>query len=344
MGKASKKSKLPPNQLATRVFPRIGEREPEEFDAATWSLSVDGLVKAPFTLSHAEFADLPRTTRTGTIHCVTRWSRPATTFGGVSLCELLERARPRKKKARFVRFVSGRGHDTTLPIDVARDDVLIADQLDLGEGAAPLPAEHGGPVRSVVFTRYFFKSVKWLRRIELIEEDRLGYWERTAGYHNGADPWAEERYVVRNVDIATLRRLLDARDLAGQDLLGADLREVDLSGFSLQGALLRNTRLRGVSLRGADLRDAHLCNADLRDADLSQAWIDGADFDGADLRGAILRGARGAPATLVGAQFVGEDGERPADLAGLDWSGAETGGLPDRQHAFLVLRGVIRDA
>ncbi len=342
MGKVAKEPRLPPNQLSTRAFPRIGEREPEEFDARTWSLAVDGLVKEPLTLSHDAFAGLPRTTRSGTIHCVTRWSRPDTAFGGVALSELLDRARP-KKKTRFVRFVSGRGHDTTLPIEIARNDVLIADHVDLGGGPIPLPAEHGGPVRSVLFTRYFFKSVKWLRRIELLQEDKLGYWERTAGYHNGADPWTEERYVVRHVDIATLRRLLEAKDLAGQDLLGADLRDVDLSGFSLHGASLRNARLRGVSLRGADLRDAHLCNADLRDADLSQALVEGADFDGADLSGAILRGARGAPATLVGAQFVGEDGDRPADLAGLDWNDVDTDGLPDRQHAFLVLRGVLRD-
>ena len=33
---------LPPRQIATRVFPRIGEREPEPFDPRTWALAVDG--------------------------------------------------------------------------------------------------------------------------------------------------------------------------------------------------------------------------------------------------------------------------------------------------------------
>jgi len=57
----------------------------------------------------------------------------------------------------------------------------------------PLTAEHGGPVRLVVPSRYFWKSAKWLNGIELAAADRPGFWERY-GYNNDADPWKEERY------------------------------------------------------------------------------------------------------------------------------------------------------
>ncbi len=344
---------LPPNQVRTQRFPIIGERDPEPFDSATWRLELDGLVATPVSLSWDELTSLPHVAETGTIHCVTRWSRPDSTFEGVRLALLLKRAKP-QREARFVRFVSGRGHDTTLPLTHARRDVLIADGFDGG----PLPPEHGGPVRSVTLSRYFYKSVKWLRRIELLDTDRLGFWERKAGYHNGADPWREERYVAHDIDSAALRRLLDARDLAGQNLLGADLTNAQLEGFRLESANLRNACLRGAALRGADLRDASFCNADLRFADLRQTLIDGVDFDGTDLRGSDLRGARGRPASLTAAllQSSGasedtaseakrtESGGSPPPscrIAGLDWNGIPLDTILPAELAFLRERGVL---
>jgi len=345
-------AELPPNQVATRLFPIIGEREPEPFDATTWRLEIDGLVERPLSLSFDDLAALPHVTRTGTIHCVTRWSRPESTFHGVRLALLLKRAQPHAD-AHFVRFVSGRGHDSTLRIAAARKEVIIADGFgdgDATEGAGatagPLPPEHGGPVRSLTLTRYFYKSVKWLRRIELLETDRLGFWERTAGYHNGADPWREQRYVAHDIDPAALRRLLDARDLAGQNLLGADLAGATLEGFRLESANLRNACLRGAALRGADLRGTSFCNADLRFADLRQTLIDGADFDGADLRGADLRGARGRPASLAAAQFTNAGnasgvGPPSCRVEGLDWNGVPLDALLPAELAFLQERGVL---
>ena len=83
----------------------------------------------------------------------------------------------------------GRGYEAVLPLDDALvPEILLAFELD-GE---PLAAEHGGPLRAVVPTAYAWKSVKWLRRIELCTEPRPGFWDRR-GYHPAADPWAEER-------------------------------------------------------------------------------------------------------------------------------------------------------
>ena len=61
------------------------------------------------------------------------------------------------------------------------------------EAREPLTPEHGYPLRLVIPGKYFWKSAKWLRGIELSAVDRLGFWERY-GYHNDADPWKEERY------------------------------------------------------------------------------------------------------------------------------------------------------
>ncbi|HTR97435.1 MAG TPA: molybdopterin-dependent oxidoreductase, partial [Candidatus Acidoferrales bacterium] len=123
------------------------------------------------------------------IHCVTRWSRFDNLWEGVSLREVLRLASPRPD-ARFVIVHAEQGFTTNLPLsELAQDDVLLADHHD----GQPLTPEHGWPLRLVVPRRYFWKSAKWVRRLELVAEDHPGFWERN-GYHNDADPWHEERF------------------------------------------------------------------------------------------------------------------------------------------------------
>jgi DMSO/TMAO reductase YedYZ molybdopterin-dependent catalytic subunit len=324
---------LPPRQQATRRWPVVGERDPEPYDPATWRLEVAGLVGRPFSLARAALDELPREERRGTIHCVTRWSRPGSVFEGVPLEALLLLVRP-AKGARFVRFVSGRGHDTTLPLSAA-PDVLVATSFE----GRPIEPVHGGPVRSVVFRRYFYKSVKWLRAVELLERDRPGYWERTAGYHNDADPWKEQRYAAPGIDRREVERRVKGRDFSGGDFRGLALERADLAGFSFLGAALRDARLAGADLRGADFRGANLTNADLRGADLRGARLDGADLDGADLRGADLRETAIPAASLACTTFAGPGGEEAARLEGADFAGAALDGLLEEQREFLRSRG-----
>ena len=53
--------------------------------------------------------------------------------------------------------------------------------------------EHGGPVRLVLPKLYFWKSAKWIGKLEFTAEDKPGFWE-VRGYHNYGDPWTEQRY------------------------------------------------------------------------------------------------------------------------------------------------------
>ena len=57
----------------------------------------------------------------------------------------------------------------------------------------PLEVEHGGPARLLVPHLYFWKSAKWIKRIEFSMLDKPGFWE-VRGYHNYGDPWLEQRY------------------------------------------------------------------------------------------------------------------------------------------------------
>jgi DMSO/TMAO reductase YedYZ molybdopterin-dependent catalytic subunit len=79
---------------------------------------------------------------------------------------------------------------TNVPLAALEDEnALIVYEAD-GE---PLTPDHGYPVRLFIPTKYFWKSAKWLRGIELSAVDKPGFWERY-GYNNNADFWQEQRY------------------------------------------------------------------------------------------------------------------------------------------------------
>ncbi|HEV7225816.1 MAG TPA: molybdopterin-dependent oxidoreductase [Pirellulales bacterium] len=296
--------RLPPGQqlAAPGKWPTVGERGPAAGGA--WTVSVGGEIERPRTFSLADLRAMPRVRQIVDIHCVTRWSKLGVAFGGVPLDALLAPACP-TPSARYVSFVarSLRGHGTSLPLEEARKlGALVALEVD----DEPLDERHGGPVRIIVPGRYFYKSLKWLERIELLEADRLGYWESEAGYHNAADPWLEQRYLAPALTRQQMARALAGRDFSGQNLRSLDARGRDLSGLVARDAILRDADFRDCRLGRADFAGANLSNAHFERADLRGASFAGADVEGANFAGADLRGANFAGASLFGASFHAE--------------------------------------
>ena len=182
-------ARLPPGQHMTVKWPVLHAGGVPDVDLATWRFRVFGEVEEPIELTWEELNSLPRSANVQDIHCVTRWSRFDAAFEGVHWRELAKLCRP-KPSARFA--VAWAEHDFTTNVPIASledENALLATHAD-GE---PLTLEHGYPLRLVIPHKYFWKSAKWLRGIELLPFDRPGFWERY-GYHNDADPWKEERY------------------------------------------------------------------------------------------------------------------------------------------------------
>lgn len=181
--------RLPPGQSPTEKWPVLSLGATPHVPLDQWSFSVHGEVEEPFALRWEEFLALEQTELTRDIHCVTRWSRFDVPWVGVRVRDLLERARVRPTATHAMVHAFG-GYTTNLPVgDLLRDDVLIAHRAD----GAPLEPDHGGPARLLVPHLYLWKSAKWVRGIELLDEDRPGFWERN-GYHHRGDPFAEERH------------------------------------------------------------------------------------------------------------------------------------------------------
>jgi len=181
--------RLPPGQVLTEKWPVLHYGAVPKVDLATWDFRVFGRVERPQRWTWDEFQKLPRMRARSDIHCVTRWSRYGNLWDGVSVREVLRDAAP-AADARFVVVHAEQNYTANLPLsELLNDDVLLADTHD----DAPLTPDHGWPLRLVVPRRYFWKSVKWVRGIELVPDDRPGFWEQN-GYHNEADPWKEERF------------------------------------------------------------------------------------------------------------------------------------------------------
>ena len=182
-------ARLPPGQYLTEKWPVLHAGSVPSTDLAIWDFRVFGEVENETRLSWDELTALPATENVQDIHCVTRWSRFDTQFKGVHWRDLAPLVRP-KPTANFVIAHGEHGYTANVPISYLEDEnALIAYEAD----DEPLALEHGWPLRLVIPGKYFWKSAKWLRGIELSSIDRPGFWERY-GYHNDADPWKEERY------------------------------------------------------------------------------------------------------------------------------------------------------
>jgi DMSO/TMAO reductase YedYZ molybdopterin-dependent catalytic subunit len=180
--------RVPPGQYLTERFPVLTVGPNPPFELATWSFTVDGAVERPLTLGWDELMAMEQHDVTVDIHCVTRWSKLDTTWRGVRVTEVLERAGLRPDTTHAMAHSDG-GYTTNVSLEMLRDEhVLLAHSY----GGAPLEPDHGAPLRLLVPSRYFWKSAKFIRRLELLTHGRRGFWEEN-GYTDNADPWTEER-------------------------------------------------------------------------------------------------------------------------------------------------------
>jgi len=179
--------RVPPGQYVTGDFPVLSAGPTPNVPRDEWQFEIAGQVDERRVWTWQEFTALPTEDVTVDIHCVTKWSKLDTTWKGVSIDTLLKDV---PTSAEFVMVHSYGGYTTNLPLeDLTGGKAWIAYSF----GGEPLEPEHGGPARLLVPHLYFWKSAKWVRGLELRDEDEPGFWEGY-GYHNYGDPWLEQRY------------------------------------------------------------------------------------------------------------------------------------------------------
>jgi DMSO/TMAO reductase YedYZ molybdopterin-dependent catalytic subunit len=181
--------RIPPGQHAARDFPVLSAGPTPRTRLDQWTFTIEEMVREPVKWTWEEFLKLPAQEFVVDIHCVTKWTRLDTRWGGVSLDTLFEHVEL-DRNARYVTAFCDGGYTTNIPLpDLINSQAFVAYQYD----GKPLAPEHGGPARLVVPKLYFWKSAKWVRGLRLMEKDKSGFWE-SLGYNNHGDPWKEERY------------------------------------------------------------------------------------------------------------------------------------------------------
>jgi len=179
---------LPPGQRYARKFVKYSIFSPPKVDLRSYRLKVTGAVERPLSLSYDDMLKFTVVSYTESFHCVDGWSVKDVRFEGIPLKELILKARPRR--ARYVMLRGLEGYETVVPLeDALSDKAIIALKMNdnlLTEG-------HGFPARAFIPYLYGWKSAKWLCEIELLEEDKDGYWERR-GYHERGNVFKEERF------------------------------------------------------------------------------------------------------------------------------------------------------
>ena len=182
-------NRLPPGQRLVTNWPVLDLGVKPDIAKADWRLTVDGAVANPISWDWAAYRAQPQIEDVSDIHCVTQWSRFDNCWQGVATSHLLSVVQP-LPNANVVVLHGADGYTTNITLQrFAGDDCLFAHAHD----GVPLSRDHGGPVRAIIPRWYFWKSAKWLTRIEVLAVDKPGFWE-VRGYHNEGDPWTEQRY------------------------------------------------------------------------------------------------------------------------------------------------------
>ncbi len=185
--------RVPPGQYLATGFPVLTYGDTPEVSQETWELKVWGCA-TPIVFRWADLMAMPQSDFTADFHCVTRWSKLDVQWRGVKVTDLMRAIDLDPRAVHVMQHCYG-DYTTNLAIeDFLREENFFAHTL-FGE---PLPPDHGGPLRLVVPHLYAWKSGKWLKGLEFLDRETLGFWE-VNGYHKRGEPWAEERYAERGL-------------------------------------------------------------------------------------------------------------------------------------------------
>ena len=161
--------RVPPGQYVTNDFPVLSAGPTPRTPLDQWDFVISGEVDELRRWAWDEFRALPSETITKDIHCVTKWSKLDTVWEGVSVDTLLEGV---ETSAGYATAFCDGGYSTNVPLeDLTDGKAWVAYAYD----GDPLDPEHGGPARLLVPHLYFWKSAKWVRGLELREDDEPGF-------------------------------------------------------------------------------------------------------------------------------------------------------------------------
>lgn len=155
---------------------------PQHVDVETYRLEIVGLVDRPLSLTYDEVLEQPHYEKVVTLYCVEGWD-VTILWEGVRIEDLLMKAGVRDDAVTLI-FHAADGYTSSLPLDFVRqNDIMLAYKMN----GVTLPPERGFPFQVVAESKWGYKWVKWVTRIEAsADAEYRGYWENR-GYNNAGD-------------------------------------------------------------------------------------------------------------------------------------------------------------
>jgi DMSO/TMAO reductase YedYZ molybdopterin-dependent catalytic subunit len=180
---------IPVGQTVTTKWPVLDLGYHPDIPLNKWRLRVDGEVENPLFLTWDDLLALPQTDDVSDFHCVTTWSKLNMAWRGVRLVDLAALAQPKDTATHLLCHAYDTYTTNLSLVEALKPDVLLAHTVD----GAPLAREHGGPLRMVTPQLYAWKGAKWIKRLQFLPQNQLGFWEER-GYSSTAYPWRNDRY------------------------------------------------------------------------------------------------------------------------------------------------------
>jgi DMSO/TMAO reductase YedYZ molybdopterin-dependent catalytic subunit len=154
---------------------------PQYIDKENYTLQIVGLVRNPINYSYEEVLEYPGYKKVVTLYCVEGW-QVTILWEGVLVRDLINKAGP-LSNAKTIIFYAEDGYHTSFPTDyIMKNDIIMAYAMN---NMTLLP-ERGFPFQLVAESKWGYKWIKWITKIELSDQYHLGYWE-SRGYSQSGD-------------------------------------------------------------------------------------------------------------------------------------------------------------
>jgi len=156
---------------------------PQQVDIENYRLEITGLAEKPAGYTYDEvIGDFDNYKKVVRLNCVEGWAVNIL-WEGVLVRDILQQAGP-LPEARTVIFHAYDGYTTSFPIEyIMGNDILMAHKMN----DVTIPPERGFPFELVAESKWGYKWVKWITKIELSDDvNYQGYWE-SRGYSDEAD-------------------------------------------------------------------------------------------------------------------------------------------------------------
>jgi len=155
---------------------------PQNVNISNYTLQITGRVQNPKNLTYKEVINRKNYEKVVRLDCVEGWS-VTILWRGILISDLIKEAKP-TPDGNIVIFYAVDGYSTSFPLDyLENNNILMAYKMN----NVTIPPERGFPFQLVAESKWGYKWIKWINKIEISNDTNYkGYWE-SRGYSNSGN-------------------------------------------------------------------------------------------------------------------------------------------------------------